>query len=359
MADDYFLEINDCNGSFDDAAEDEVQDTNFPIPKSFKFLEDFMEREDFNNPIRIPVNKNLGEIIIMIIKYSLTHSISLTGITDLFKLINCIFAEPILRETRYLIDKLFYPKSCAKLHAICSKCGAYSGTFNRQDDYLKCKACKTEIDVKNYHQKDFFITMDASSQILKLIESNPEYYDYIMNEREHEKGLIKDIFDGKRYRDFRNSLSESDKHQYVTVTFNTDGAPLFKSSTQSIWPIFLMVNELPFDVKSKELILAGLWFGKDKPNMNAFLNPFVEDLNKMSHKGIKCILKGLETKIKVFPLVCCVDSVARAPMQEFVQFNGSYGCGHCLHPGKWVKNNSNNSWSGSIKYPLLNLKKGS
>ena len=33
---------------------------------------------------------------------------------------------------------------------------------------------------------------------------------------------------------------------YVTVTFNTDGIPVFKSSNYSFWPMFLLINELPY-----------------------------------------------------------------------------------------------------------------
>ena len=71
-------------------------------------------------------------------------------------------------------------------------------------------------------------------------------------------------------------------------------------------------------------------------------------------KGIPCNINGSSIWIKIFCLVCCVDSVARAPVQGFVQFNGSYGCNQCLHPGEWVQNKPTSARSGNIKYPLLN-----
>ena len=75
-------------------------------------------------------------------------------------------------------------------------------------------------------------------------------------------------------------------------------------------------------------------------------------MNKLSDEGIKCEINNEERIIKVFCLVCCVDSVARAPMQGLTQFNGRHGCNWCLHPGEWVVN-ENKSNSGSHKYPLL------
>lgn len=94
-----------------------------------------------------------------------------------------------------------------------------------------------------------------------------------------------------------------------------------------------MLNELPYKVKTKELILAGLWFGKDKPNMNVFLEPYVDKMDELSTNGIECNINDLKKNIKIFNLICCVDSVARAPVQCFMQFNGKYGCSLCLHPG--------------------------
>ena len=322
--------------------------------QSFDSLEDMINSKRFQEPINVPVDKSVGDIILMVLKYALVHALSLTEITELFMLINCIFKSHILPNTRYLIDKIFYPRNCTELHATCTECGAYIGKFMRKDRSLNCEVCKAKIDVKDCSYKDFFVMLDIASPISKLIETNSKYYNYIVNERLHEKGHIRDIYDGKRYREFVKSLSTEDQHRYATVTFNTDGAPLFKSSNYSIWPIYVMVNELPYNIRTKELILVGLWFGKNKPNMNVFLCPFVEKMYSLSSTGVQCLINGIELSIKIFALICCVDSVARAPVQGFVQFNGSYGCNQCLHPGVSVKSNPKNKRSGNIKYPLLN-----
>ena len=291
----------------------------------------------------------------MIVKFALVNALSLTGTYQFFCLINCIFAVPILPNAKYFIDKLFYPKQWSTFHAICTQCRQYAGTFEpRKNRYIRCKMCQTEINVKNYDFKDFFVTMDASKPISELIEAHSNHFNFVMSQRIYKPGFINDIYYGQLYRKFVESLSESDRHQYATITFNTDGAPLFESSTCSIWLIQLMVNKLPYNVRTKELILAGLWFGKDKPNMKVFLAPFVESMNILSIKGVQCNINGIEQCIKIFPLVCCVDAVARAPVQGFSQFNAHHSCGQCLHPGEWVRSSNKMRSSGCIKYPLLN-----
>lgn len=47
----------------------------------------------------------------------------------------------------------------------------------------------------------------------------------------------------------------------VTLQFNIDGANIFKSSRKSLWPIQVAVNELPYQIRRNNMILAGLWFG--------------------------------------------------------------------------------------------------
>lgn len=163
--------------------EEEGKEEETPAKLSFTSLEDVMENPIFDAPIKTCVNKSIGEVIIMIIKYSLIYSLSLSGMTDLFKLVNCIFAESIIPNSKYFIDKLFYPKNCVILHATCTQCGSYIGKFKREDRWVKCKVCKLKIETKSYVYKDFFVTMDVSKPIRKLIETNSEYYNYVMNDR--------------------------------------------------------------------------------------------------------------------------------------------------------------------------------
>ncbi|XP_071639002.1 uncharacterized protein [Temnothorax longispinosus] len=163
------------------------------------------------------------------------------------------------------------------------------------------------------------------------------------------KENIDEFIDGVMYKKFMNALSANDKINFVTATFNSDGSPVFESSKFSIWPIQLIINEMPFEIRMSNPIVCGVWFGKDKPDMNIFLEPFVAYMNELSNEGVWCTIKNKDHCIKVYTVCCCVDSVARAPMQGLVQYNGYYGCNWCLHPGFYVALQR----GGSIKYVLL------
>ncbi len=64
----------------------------------------------------------------------------------------------------------------------------------------------------------------------------------------------------------------ADKHN-ISFMWNTDGIPVFRSSKFSIWPLYFRINELSPKKRGLKdnMILAGLWFGQSKPNMNTYL----------------------------------------------------------------------------------------
>ncbi|XP_031779838.1 uncharacterized protein LOC107981521 [Nasonia vitripennis] len=281
----------------------------------------------------------------MLLKFSIANTLSMTGISNLFKLINLVCGSAVVPQTRYKIDKLF-DDDIITLHGVCPACTNYIGTFQDFNYVVNCANCDKPVNMSNPSSQCYFAIFDPSNAIQDYIETNENYYDYVVKEREHEKNHIKDIYDGVLYRKFVQSLKDSDRHSYATVIFNTDGAPVFESSTYSIWPIYLILNEIPIQSRMKSAITAGLWFGKDKPIMSVFLDAFVNMINDLSTVGvgIPCMIKNERRNLKIFALVASVDTVARAPMNGSSQFNARYGCDWCTHKGQYFQ--------GSMRYPF-------
>ena len=59
-------------------------------------------------------------------------------------------------------------------------------------------------------------------------------------------GCIRDIYDGCEYRKYVQCefLSAHNKAN-VSLTLNTDGVDIYRSSKYSLWPVWLQINELP------------------------------------------------------------------------------------------------------------------
>ncbi len=122
---------------------------------------------------------------------------------------------------------------------------------------------------------------------MKVLLTDPAFWIHLERrfEREQDPGTMHDVLDGKEYMKHKDFLS---KRGNVSLTLNTDGVALFKSSNISLWPIWVTINELPPHVRfnKSNLILAGLWYGDVKPTMTTFLFPFLEEVNMLTTKGM-------------------------------------------------------------------------
>lgn len=59
------------------------------------------------------------------------------------------------------------------------------------------------------------------------------------------KANITDIIDGQYYAKLCEEGQFLSDPSNISLIFNTDGAPLYSSSSVSLWPVFLAINELP------------------------------------------------------------------------------------------------------------------
>ncbi|KAH7939180.1 hypothetical protein HPB52_008075 [Rhipicephalus sanguineus] len=147
-----------------------------------------------------------------------------------------------------------------------------------------------------------------------------------------EPGVYRDVTDVDLYRSTRRQLDMS--WTDLTLTFNTDGAPVFESSKNSIWPIQVLINELPVALRWQNIALSGLWFSKSHPPMHMFMAKFAEEVRSIG--TLAWASAGTVIKSAVHVVLCCVDSPARAALLNMKQFNGYYGCSWCREKGTCV-----------------------
>ena len=59
----------------------------------------------------------------------------------------------------------------------------------------------------------------------------------------------------------------------VFLIFNVDGVKIIKSRNNALWPVWIAFANLPPILRAafNNIILAGLWFGSEKPGWNDFL----------------------------------------------------------------------------------------
>ena len=59
----------------------------------------------------------------------------------------------------------------------------------------------------------------------------------------------------------------------IFLIFNVDGVKIIKSRNNALWPVWIAIANLPPILRAafNNIILAGLWFGSEKPGWNDFL----------------------------------------------------------------------------------------
>ncbi|KAK3933183.1 Replicase polyprotein 1a [Frankliniella fusca] len=126
-----------------------------------------------------------------------------------------------------------------------------------------------------------------------------------------------------------------------------DDDPLYNGARLTFRQIYLSVNELKYvdRTKKENIILAGIWFGRSKPNPNVFLQPIAASLQDLETNGARMELPNGESfTMRAKLLGGTADMPAKSLFMRFIQFNGAFSCFYCMSQGaRYGLGNENNT----------------
>lgn len=314
-----------------------------------------------SNIIFTESNITVKDVYHMISSISSYHHLTKEAQFDIMKMVK-VLAGPAfnnLRISKYLTTQAFIPSNDFFLYLFyCIKC--YSALTKPLE---KCNITKREMECRECHHKTI-ISLNSKNRILYLdielqlnmLLQNSEIFDDLMTNthfitnKSQKNSYICDIYDSNIYlRTLQNAKQNNDKNCIIiTYNFNTDGAPIFKSSKKSFWPLQLSINELSPQKRFKHIIVAALCVLDSEPNskfMNTYMTSFIKKAQKLATVGFTFYDKfKKEINFKFIPLFVIFDSVARPIVQNRLQFNSYWGCSWCYAYGKYVDH--------SMRFPL-------
>lgn len=277
----------------------------------------------------------LGSFMLLFTSFCMKHSISSDGILQLLNIFSYVLPSGhSLCTSLYDFKKFFINlKNPLIKHFYCPHCLGYlHSSTEKKCPYDSCGKLFNESEIM------YFLEMPVDSQLRNLF-SQKGFYEKL-NHRFQRKFDMEhkycDVYDGYLYKSYYEKEGPLSKQENVSFTFNTDGAPVFKSSKISVWPLFLVINELPYKLRmlKENMLMAGLWFGPHKPAMGTFLSPFLDCFKKL-HEGIQCFCPLLGNFICRAYLLCgTADLPARCLVCNSVQYNGSFSCWKCMQKGE-------------------------
>jgi hypothetical protein len=289
------------------------------------------DKDEFEKTRLYPGSKiSKDESIALMYGFSLRQKLSKEGFSELISLIQMFVLEGAsLPATHYLLEKQLAPDFSNVIKCMyCQNCETQVETTDNV-----CRKCNTVVDEHELLRLGkFYLQFDLRhvlNTMLEIPEVAKELYDNLNTRAESiGTGVYGDIVDGEAYK--KLELKRND----LTLTMNTDGVCVFKSSSFSIWPIFVSLNELKYKLRRKHTKLVALWIGMKKPDFHTFLTPFVNQCNSLSKDELTWSFNGAVIKSNIKVVMVAADSVARCSLQGVKQFNGYYSCHYCYIKGE-------------------------
>ena len=219
----------------------------------------------------------MKELLITVSLMKLKHCLNNNATNHVLELLKTVLPQPnkcprSLKKSQ----KYFLPSnagSFSKNFTICSNCNNLIEEKQLKD--FKCKECLSEQSVIP------FLTFDVKKQ-LEIILSNPVYVDQIRNTVNTAKSLANEINSSSIGGFFyQKSIKKISNDLIVSLNINSDGAPLTKYKSFSIWPVIGTIVELNHSSREKfeNIILFGVWISRRKPLYNEFFKTVFEELS--------------------------------------------------------------------------------
>ncbi|XP_078571421.1 uncharacterized protein LOC144859054 [Branchiostoma floridae x Branchiostoma japonicum] len=169
------------------------------------------------------------------------------------------------------------------------------------------------------------------------------------SQRASSDGRIRDLYDGQAYRDLTKPGGFLDPPgKNFTMTLNTDGVAVFKTSRSGeLWPVYLVVNELPPQLRytKKYMVLCGFWLAPAKPKMSTFLKPLMTTLERIYRRGIEVkVSPNCTDVVRGLLMMATADLPAKAKLLVMKQYNGAHGCNECQDPGRTLNGPLHRVW---------------
>jgi len=176
----------------------------------------------------------------------------------------------------------------------------------------------------------------------RLFVFSADHWESLKRQKHSDDCSIHDIWDGTVLKPQLSEGRYFSNSCHLASSFTTDGVPIFKSSRVSLWPVYLMILNLPLPARmyAENIVLCGLYVGPSKPEMNLLFETIVKKIETLSLMGVPINTPdGLKT-IRARLVMGTFDLPAKAAVLCAKQFNAEFGCSVCLHPGLRLENNA-------------------
>ncbi|CAF3357693.1 unnamed protein product [Rotaria socialis] len=269
----------------------------------------------------------VSNTIRLISKFYLNINLDKQNINSLLRLIESLLPKPnLLPCTWKTMNKKLRNFSPSLTTYLCTNCYETCDINSNNAKFCVNSNCKTSFKQRRSNELIEIVRFDIRSQIQSIMSRNFDFLNkpYLFP--------TSDIFFAQWYRQRSNVNINK-----ITLLVHTDGAPLVRSSKQSIWPCFASITELPPPIREfqSNIIILALWASTIKPNVNLFLDQTIDDLLFLIKNGTSILINDQEYHIEVGTQLFLSDLPAKSLFCCTASFNGYSACSFCYSRGVW------------------------
>lgn len=319
----------DDDNNRDEDSEHEIDNENHEVDSRLMFA--FPEGA-MNRPLEVYGHKTAKEALVLDLALFIRHKWTFESLIDNFGVKNLLFDTKYFPSSKRELFKLLGRNESGIVAYVYCACGNLIGKKSELGPVVKC-GCNRDVIVA---KAKVFYVLSLKQQLKQFLETPgiPEHLQYREKRKKVNEEAIEDVFDGQRYKELQRKMTALD----FTFTLNTDGCRIGKKAKGSVYPVFARINELPPNLRQKYIFLVGLYGDKCEPNMEAFLSPVVDEINKVADEGVEWYLNGdqenNEAQVSHFyPYCFCVDGKASAQILNMVPHGSNYACSTCTFKG--------------------------
>lgn len=324
--------------------EDEEMDCSFTPEEPSSTVDDLSSKQN-DEPLYDGSSVSKIFAYVLIVSFVLKHNLSKIAWQDLLRVIAVLLGDHCGEVMKSVYKmKLFLKNYFGTVEPTAIRyCASCLNLLNHGDCKMpQCsgKGVNTFLDLHLEKRIEEFF---KDSEFCKLIRKGKEQMKNSVGRKIH------DIYHGLDYYNFLLPGGFLTETFNISFTVNTDGVNKFSSSRAGhLWPVYIMINELPkeYRFKKKYIIPAYMYCDKHDPSMITFLSPLMDKLNALHEKGID-IKDSAEGHINVRCLlfVATADLPARADLMNMKRYNAKCACHLCKSEGKgYGLNNLHRCW---------------
>lgn len=272
--------------------------------------------------------------VIELINHQIESKSSHKSTTDTAKFFNG-GAKVLLPDSKYKIKKRIdeLRKKSGLEYIILSKCDNCDEIVKKGDDCCQFRKSAKKTRKTN----DFLIYLPLGKQLKKVLNDNFNEIICFLNREKNDD--ISDTDDGFLFK----KIQESNPLSHVlSLTLNTDGGNIYKSSKNSLWPVQLYMNFLPPNLRFRpeNILVVTLYFGENKPDVHSLLYPLAKEIDALQKNKITVHSSCGNEFYEFFPSITMAscDLPAKQMLLNIIALSGRESCSFCHDTGESVPN---------------------